>query len=130
MAIRSFGITVTLGATAITGLTDVQISGRDVNDIETTTHGSSGNAKSFIGGLIDNGTLELTGNFSGSHAGIAYMEDALGTVVAAVVTYSDTSTHTFSVVIHPPTVTNGIDGLIEFTASHKITGAIGGTATA
>ena len=129
MAIRSFGITVTLGGTAITGLTDVQISGRSVETIDTTTHGTTGNAKTFIGGLLDSGSLELTGNFDGALAGITYMEANLGTVVAAVVTYSDASTHTFNVVVGPPTVTNGLDGKVEFSASHKITGAIAGTAT-
>ena len=128
MAMKSFGVTVTLGGTAIDELTDVQITGRDVTSIETTNYGSTGNAKTFIGGLIDNGTLELTGRFDGTSTGISYMEANAGTVVAAVVTYSDASTHLFSVVVGLPSVTNPLDDATEWTASHKITGAITGTA--
>lgn len=126
---KSFGITVTLGGTAIDGLTDVQITGRDVTAIDATTHGSSGNAREFIGGLIDNGSLELTGNFAGDSAGLTYIEGHLGQVVAAVVTYSDASTHTFSVVVGAPSYENPMDDKIGWSCSCKITGAIAGTAT-
>lgn len=129
MAMKSFGVAVTLGGTTIEELTDVQITGRDVTSVETTSHGSTGNAKTFVGGLIDNGTLELTGRFDGSHAGVTYMEANAGTVVAAVVTYSDASTHTFSVIVGLPSVTNPLDDAAEFTSSHKITGVISGSAT-
>lgn len=126
---KSFGITVSLGGTAIDGLTDVNISGRDVTAIDSTTHGSSGNARTFIGGLIDNGTLELTGNFAGDSAGLTYIEGHLGEVVAAVVTYSDASTHLFNVVVGTPTYDNPLDDKIGWTCSCKISGAITGTAT-
>lgn len=129
MAKKSFGITVTIGAVPITGLTDVNISGRDVTAIDITSHGSAGGAREFLGGLIDNGTLELTGNFEGTHAGITYMEGHLSETVAVVVTYSDASTHLFSAIIGPPNVGNPLDDKIEFTASLKITGPITGTAT-
>ncbi len=126
---KSFGITVTLGGTAITGLTDVNVGGRDVAAIDITSHGSTGGAREFTGGLIDNGTLELTGNFSGDNAGITYMEAHLGETVAAVVTYSDASTHLFNCIVGAPAVTNPLDGKIDFSVSCKITGVITGTAT-
>ncbi|GAA5124666.1 hypothetical protein JIN84_12975 [Luteolibacter yonseiensis] len=129
MAKKSFGITVTIGGTAIGGLTDVNITGRDVTAIDVTNHGSTGNAREFLGGLVDNGTLELTGNFEGTHAGITYLEAHLGEVVDAVVTYSDASTHLFKVIVGPPTTSNPLDDKIEFSASFKISGPITGTAT-
>lgn len=129
MAKKSFGITLTLGGTAIDGLTSVQISGRDVTAIDATSHGSSGNAKEFIGGLIDNGSLELQGNFAGDSAGLTYIEGHIGQVVAAVVTYSDASTHLFSVIVGPPAYDNPQDDKISWSSSNKITGAITGTAT-
>jgi hypothetical protein len=128
MGKKSFGITVTLGGTAIGGLTDVSISGRDVSAIDMTSHSSAGAAREFVGGLIDNGTLELTGNFEGTHPGISYMEANLAETVAAIVTYSDGSTHTFSVIVGAPNVENPLDDKIDFSVSHKITGPIGGTA--
>lgn len=129
MAKKSFGITVTLGGTTIDGLTDVQITGRDVTAIDTTNHASTGNAREFLGGLIDNGSLELTGNFDGASAGLTYIEGHLGAVVAAVVTYSDASTHTFNVIVGAPSYDNPLDDKIGFTCSCKITGPIAGTAT-
>ncbi len=129
MAKKSFGITVTLGGTTIDGLTDVQITGRDVTAIDTTSHQSTGGAREFVGGLIDNGSLELTGNFKGDSAGLTYMEGHLGEVVAAVVTYSDASTHTFSVIVGAPNIDNPLDDKIGWTCSCKITGVIAGTAT-
>lgn len=126
---KSFGITVTLGGTAIPGLTDVNLSGRDVGNAEITSHGSTGGAREFVGTLIDNGSLDLTGNFAGDNAGITYMEAHLGETVAAVVTYSDASTHTFNCIVGAPDVSNPLDGKIDFTVSCKITGVIGGTAT-
>ena len=128
-AIKSFGITVTIGATAITGLTDVKLTGRGVTAIETTSHGSPNNAKEFIGGLIDNGTLELTGNFDGAHAGVTYLEGNLGQVKSVIVTYSDASTHLFSVIVAPPDISPPLDDKVEFSVSLKITGPITGTAT-
>ena len=128
-AIRSFGVAVTIGGTAMTGLTDVQITGRDVTAVDTTTHEATGGAKTFVGGLIDNGTLEITGKFDGANAGIGYLEANYGEVAAVVVTYSDASTHTFSVVVGAPNVTNDLDGSVEYSCSSKITGVIAGTAT-
>ena len=126
---KSFGITVSLGGTTIGGLTDVNISGRDVNAVDITAHDSAGAARQFVGSLIDNGTLELTGNFSGDHAGLTYIEGHLANTVAAIVTYSDASTHLFDVVVGAPSYSNPLDDKIEFTLSCKITGPITGTAT-
>ena len=129
MAMKSFGVVVTIGGTTIEELTDVQINGRDVTSVETTSHDATAGTKTFVGGLRDNGTLELTGRFDGAHTGVNYMEANAGTVAAVVVTYSDASTHTFSVVVGLPSITNPLDDAAEFTSSHKITGVIAGTAT-
>ena len=129
MAIKSHGLTVTVGGTAIDGLLTASISGRDITYIDTTNQATA-TGKTFIGGLLDNGTFEMAGDFSGSSAGIAYLEGALGTVVAVVVTYSDASTHLFSVVVGPPAYDNPLDDKAGWTCSCKITGDITGTATA
>lgn len=124
MAKKSFGVTVTIGGTAVPGLTDVSISGRDVNNIDVTNHGSTDNAREFIGGLIDNGTLELTGNFDLAAAGLTTIEGYAGQVKATVVTFSDASTASFDVVVGVLNASNPLDDKIEFTMSNKISGAI------
>jgi predicted secreted protein len=122
--LKSFGVQVELGTTVFEGLTDVNISGRDTTGIDGTTHSSTAACREFIGGLTDNGTLELTGAFNGAHIGIVYLETNRGTVKPAEVTYSDGSKHNFDVVVAPASVTNPLDDKIEFSVSLKITGAI------
>jgi hypothetical protein len=124
MAAKSFGVAVTIGGTAILGLTDVNISGRDVTAVDTTSHDTEDNARTFVGGLVDNGTLELTGNYTGANAGLTYMEGHLGDVVSATVTYSDASSHSFDVVVGAPSYDNPLDDKIGFTVSCKISGPV------
>jgi hypothetical protein len=57
------------------------------------------------------------------------LEAQRGTVKSVIITYSDLSTHLFSVVVAPPSITNPLDDKIEFSASLKITGPVTGTAT-
>lgn len=129
MAIKSFGTTVTVGGSAIGGLLDVSVSGRDVTKIDVTSQGSAGNSREFIGGLIDNGSLELTGNYDADNAGQNYLEDNIGEVAAVVVTYSDGSRHNFSAVIGTPNVDGTLDDKVGFSCSLKITGAVTWTAS-
>lgn len=124
MAKKSFGVTVTIGGTAVPGLTDVSISGRDVNNIDVTNHASPDNAREFIGGLIDNGTLELTGNFDLADAGVLTLMGYAGMNKATVVTFSDNTTASFDIVVGVFNVTNPLDDKIEQTVSSKISGAI------
>jgi predicted secreted protein len=126
---KSFGVTVTLGGTTIGGLESVSITGRDVNAVDVTAHDSSGGNREFVGSLIDNGTLELSGNFAGDSAGLTYLEGHLAQTVACVIPYSDASTHTFNCIVGAPSYDNPLDDKIGYSVSCKITGAIAGTAT-
>lgn len=120
---KSFGVTVTLGGTAIGKLTDANISGRDVNNIDITTHGSPG-SREFIGGLIDNGSLELTGNYDIDNAGQLALSGWEAQTKVAIVTLSDGTVFTFSAIVGPLNTTNPLDDKVEFTCSLKITGDI------
>jgi predicted secreted protein len=124
MAIKSFGVGVTVATNAVGELTDVSVGGGDVNFIEITNHDSSGNWKEFLGGLKDGGTLDLTGNYKVGDVGQAHLFGNLGASAACVVTFSDSSTCSFTAIIGPYNTSNPLDGTVEFTASLKITGAV------
>lgn len=124
MAIKSFGVAVTVNTIAIGELTDVTPGGVDVNFIDVTAHDSAGGWKEFIGGLTDGGTLELTGNYVAADAGQVELRDERGNVAAVVITFSDGSTSSFSAVVGGFNLSNPLDDKVEFTCSLKVTGAI------
>jgi len=122
--IKSFGVSVTVATVAIGGLTDVSPGGGDVTFVDTTTHDTAGGWKTYVGGLKDGGTLELTGKYDIADAGQEDLRTGLGTSVAVVVTFSDTSTAEFTGIIGAYNVSNPLDDATEFTCSIKVTGAI------
>ena len=122
--IKSYGVAVTVATNAIGGLTDVNVSGTEVNFVDVTTHDSSGGYKEFVGGLKDGGTLDLTGAYNIADTGQVYLRANPGTSAACVVTFSDTSTATFTAIVGGYSTSNPLDDKVEFTASLKITGAV------
>lgn len=115
---------MTVGGTAIGGLTDATVGGTEVSFIDVTSHDSEDGFREFVGGLKDGGTLELAGNFDIEDAGQVVLAEGAGDTEAVVVTYSDGSTSTFSVVIGAFAVTNPLDDKLTFSCSCKITGPV------
>lgn len=129
MAIKSYGISVQItppagSPTTIGELTDVTPGGVDVNFIDTTAHDNPGGWRSFIGGLTDPGTIELTGNYKFTDAGQAALISNRGVVVAVNITFSDATNITCSAVVGGYNVSNPLDDKVEFTCPLKVTGAI------
>ena len=124
MAIKSYGIAVTVASNDIGDLTDVSISGGDVNFVDITTHDSTSGFKEFVGGLKDGGSLDLTGAYKVADTGQAYLFANLGATGAVVVTFSDSSTASFDVVVGAYNTSNPLDDKVEFTCSSKITGDV------
>jgi len=124
MATKSFGVSVKVNTILIGELNDVTPGGVDVSNIDTTAHDSTGGWKTFIGGLTDGGSLELSGNYVIANAGQVELRSERGNVAAIVVTFSDTSTSTFSAVVGGFSLSNPLDDKIEFTCSLKVTGPI------
>jgi hypothetical protein len=122
MAIKSNGVAVTVGGTAIGGILEANISGIDVNNIDTTTHDDA--ARTFVGGLTDNGTLELSGKFDITDAGQLALISGTGQTDAFVVTYSDDTTATFYAIIGGFPLNNPLDDTVDFSCSCKITGEL------
>lgn len=122
MAIKSNGVAVTVGGTAIGGVLDANLSGIDVNNIDTTTHDDT--ARTFVGGLVDYGTCEITGKFDITDTGQLALIAGTGNTAAFVVTYSDNTTATFSAIIGGFPLSNPLDDTVDFTCSCKVSGAI------
>jgi predicted secreted protein len=125
---KSFGVTVSIGATLIGGLTNASNSGGDVNFIDTTTHDSEGGWKEFVGGLIDGGTFDIEGNYDLTDAGQLALVTGIATTVAVIMTFSDGSTAECDAIIGKYDVGNELDGVITFTCPLKVTGPITRTA--
>lgn len=126
MAIKSFGVTVSIDGTAIGGLVSADITGGDVSFIDTTTHESTSGYREFVGGLKDGGTLELSFKYEIADTGQVKLRNPAiqGTVVPAVVTFTDLSTASFDVVVGIPSTVNPLDEDVTSTCSCKITGPI------
>lgn len=118
---KSFGTAVTVGATAITGLTDINISGGDVPFLDITTHDST--AKEFVAGLVDYGTLSLTGKLNNADAGQDALRSGTGTSAAFVVTLPNAATISFSAIIGVMDDEIPLEGTVGFSISCKLTGA-------
>lgn len=118
---KSFGTAVTIGGAPINGLTDVNFSGGDVPTFESTTHDST--AKSFVAGLVDNGTLEISGKFDNADAGQDALRAAIGTSAAFIVTYPNAAAISCSAIVGVPNESAPLEGTVDFSVTCKITGA-------
>ena len=118
---KSHGTTVTVGGASIGGLTDISISGADVPAIDITTHDST--AKEFVSGLIDWGTLELTGKFDAANSGQDALRAGLGASAAFVVTLPNAATISFIALIGGVSEDIPLEDAVGFSVSCKITGA-------
>lgn len=106
------------------GVTDIQTSGVDVSFIDTTTHDTAGGFRTFVAGLKDGGTLEVTGKYDYSNAGQAEWKAEEGMRHQIVILMSDGSGMTFEAIIGGFQTSNPLDDAVEFTATGKITGDV------
>ena len=122
--IKSFGLSVYVDGDAVGGLTDASVSGVDVNNIDLTAHDSAGGWKEFVSGLLDGGTLDLTGKFDIADAGQGTIQSSVGDSVPCYVIHSDGSGMAFNAIVGGYASSNPLDDAVEFTSSVKITGPI------
>lgn len=122
--IKSFGADVYINGIAVGGLTDISASGTDVSMIGTTSHDTAGGFQTFVAGLKDGGTLELTGKYNYADAGQAEWKAEEGVSHAFYIILSDNSGLAFNAVVGGFQTSNPLDDAVEFTASAKITGEV------
>ena len=118
---KSFGTTVSVASNAVGGLREINLTGADVPFVDLTTHDST--AKEFTSGLIDNGTLELSGLFDAADAGQDYLRANAGESAAVVVTLPNAKTISFNVIIGAMNEGVPLEDGVSFSISCKLTGA-------
>jgi len=118
---KAFGTTVSVNAVAITGINDITLSGAEVPFIDITTNDST--AKEFVAGLIDNGTLELTGKFDNASTGQDYLRANTGLSKAFIITLPSAATIGFNAVIGAMNESISFEGTVDFSISCKVDGA-------
>lgn len=123
MAIKTFGTTVTVNTIAVGGLMSAEFSGAEVNNIDTTTWDADANTRTYVGGLIEPGSLELSGNLIPDDVGQVELEAETGNVAEVVVTYVDGTTVEFDAIVGAINISSELDGKLEFNRSLKISGA-------
>ncbi len=124
MSIKTFGIKVSLDGEDIGGLTSVTPGGKDLNFIQTTTHSNVDGVHRFLGGLLDNGALELEGNYDIEDDGQLKIIDNPAAIKPVIITFSDESRSLFNAVVGAYNITNPLDDVVGFTSSLKVTGEI------
>lgn len=124
MAIRTFGALLSVDGTPIGGRTTVSRSGGSVNNIETTDHDSVDGRKTFIGGLIDEGSLNLEYNFAIADAGQVKIRSMTGMTKEFVFELSDGTTITCDAIIGVESEPAPIDDVVKSSVDIKITGSV------
>lgn len=121
---KSYGTTV-VGSTvgAIGGLTGCSVSGVEVNTIPTTAWDSGGWA-TYIGGVKDGGTIEVTGRCDPSDTGQSGIISNLGSTDSLTITLTSGAKIEAGVIVTGYNPSAGEDDAVEFTASFKVSGAI------
>ncbi len=122
--IRSFGAELYINGVAVGGITDIQASGTDVSFVDTTSHDTAGGFKTFLSGLKDGGTLEVTGKYNFADAGQAEWKAEEGISHDLYIMLSDNSGFAFRAIIGGFQTSNPLDDAVEFTATAKITGEV------
>jgi len=122
--IRSFGAKLYLNGIELGGITDIQATGVDVSFIDTTSHDESSGFRTFVSGLKDGGTLEVTGKYNYADDGQAEWKAEEGIRHAFYIILSDKSGLAFEAIVGGFQTSNPLDDAVEFTATAKITGEV------
>lgn len=121
------GTILTVGA-AIANLESIEGPTISMDTIDVTTHDSEDGIREFVGGLIDGGEVNVTGNFTAAtqaSALITLMENRTKTVGATIVfPTTPVATATFDCLVTAVEVSAPHDGKIEFSATFKVTGGV------
>jgi predicted secreted protein len=122
--IKSFGAKLYLNGVSVGGLTDISASGTDVNFVDTTSHDTSGGFRTFVSGLKDGGTLDVTGKYNYADAGQDEWKAEEGIKHPFYIVLSDSSGMTFDAIVGGFQTSNPLDDAVEFSGSAKITGVV------
>ncbi len=122
--IRSFGTRIWVNGEPLGCWRDLSPTSREASIIDVTCQGSLDNSREFIGGMIDNGTIEVQGLYDYDDAGQAVLREGINTEVPVIVVFTDGSGYAFNATIQNYGETNPLDDAVEFSSSLKISGAV------
>jgi predicted secreted protein len=121
--IKSFGTSITVATNIVGGLNDISNGGISATIIDVTSHDSADNSKEFISGLLDGGSIALSGHYDYQDVGQDYIRDNIGgAAFAFVITYSNGTKISGNALIESVGEGAGLDDSVAFNATLKITG--------
>lgn len=119
------------GATydTIGGITGISYSGLELSAIDSSNLNSTNQHRTFLGGMIDPGTVDVTGNFNPTIADTDKQLLVRGDLTGRVVTNYKITFPDGETVILPCLVTNfgveaGDDSMLAFNVSLKVSGEL------
>lgn len=122
--IRSFGTTLTVATHAVGGIVEINGPVPEAAMIDSTTLGSADNSREFTGGLIDGGTVTITGKYDFADVGQEHLRDNIGASADCVKTHSSASKASFTAIIQSFGVGNPLDDDVSFECTLKVTGKV------
>lgn len=132
MATRAQGTTLKFtpagGTQTVVGkLTSIGEIAPSAEELDVTTLDSTGGYREYVQGFRDSGELELSGFHDGDDAGQSALRAAFatGAAGAAVITFPDGTTVSFSAFVKSHTIGAAeVDGAVGFGAVLRITGGV------
>ena len=121
---RSFGVLLKVATILVGGRTSVNVPEASVENIETTDHDTADGNRTFIGGLIDNGTIPVSFNYIEADPGQQALIDGKGTTEPFLITLKSGATVAGSAIIGGVSMSNPIQGLITAQCNLRITGPV------
>ena len=122
--IRSFGTRIWVNGEPIGCFRDLSPTQREASIIEVTCQDSGYNSREYIGGMIDNGSIEVQGLYDYADAGQTVLRENINTEATVIVVFTDGQGYTFNATIQNYGETNPLDDAVEFSSSLKISGAV------
>lgn len=124
MAIKSQGTEIRIGGTVVKDVNSASLGGVDVNFIDTTTWSADGGWRTFIGGLKDPGTLEISGNANPTDPGQKKLIEDVGSEVTFELVLTNGQTFSGTCIIGGYSINPSGDDAVEFSCSCKCTGPV------
>jgi len=128
-AISAFGSTFKWNAVALAELTNISYNGSKVEQLDVSSHDSTGQNREYVAGWGDAGEITIEGNYiAGDTTGqIAFATDAVAKTTREWIITAPNSVFSLTgngFVSQAPSLTFSSDGAIKFTASIKISGTV------
>ena len=130
--VKALGTTIKFNAKTIGGLSSIGEVTPDSEELDATTLDSAGGYREYVQGFKDSGELPLTGLLKKEDQGQAELRTGYvtGTTHATEIEYPDGTKVNFSAYVKSFTMGGAeVDGLVNFAATLRISGAVTVTTT-